>query len=104
MLVQIFHDYWIEHNLVIDVHLKTLEEEAKKEIDTVPHEAYRDPLPKRYAIEVTYFSSQNRSIRTLVRNYPEPEDYQTVVKHLAKIARKINSFKKKELLPIEQKK
>jgi len=99
MLVQIFHDYWIEHNLVVDVHLKTLEVDK-----SAPPNEFSGRPPSKYAIEVTYFSSPNRSVRTLVRNYPEPEDYDTVVKHLAKIARKINSLKKKELLPVEEKK
>ena len=102
MLVQIFHDYWVEHNLIVDVHLKAIEEESRKDRDGVPHEAYRDPQSKKYAIEVTYFSSPKRSIRTLVRNYPDA-DYETAVKQLSKIARKINSLKKKEMLPVEEK-
>jgi viroplasmin and RNaseH domain-containing protein len=99
MLVQIFHDCWIEHSLIIDLHLKTIEEKKKSitEERSAPAEAYKDPLPKRYAIEVTYFSSPNHNIRTVIRNFPEPEDYQTVVKYLNKIARKVNSLKKKEL-------
>jgi hypothetical protein len=95
MLVQIFHDYWIEHNLIIDVHLKVLDGK-----DSQWDSSSGDP--KKYAIEVTYFSSPQRSIRTLVRNYPDA-DYETAVKQLNKIARKINSIKKKEQLPIEEK-
>jgi hypothetical protein len=90
MLIQIFHDYWVEHSLVIDVHLKTLNEKG------APWNGLSDGA-KRYAIEVTYFSTPNKNTRTLVRNFPEPEDYQTIVKQLRKIANKINNIKKKEL-------
>jgi hypothetical protein len=82
---------------VIDVHLKILGEDKQ-----APLNEHSGQSPHRYAIEVTYFSSPNKSVRTLVRSFPEPEDYQTVVKELNKIARKINSLKRKEIQSVEK--